>query len=293
MVEKLVKGNEVTVIDDLSNGTLANLRSVRKEIKFTRGDISRESSARRVGKVEGIFHLACHPRSFSFDKPARDVDVNMRSTANMLELARKHNAKVVFTSNSGIYGEPQYLPMDESHPIDCKTPYDVNKYASELLIRTYHRQYGLPTVVCRLATVYGPRQRVNEKLSWRPVVATFLERLTKRKSPTIFGDGEQTRDLIYVEDVADGLVKAFNSEETSGEVFNLSTGVETSVNSLLRTITELLGSNIEPEHGSSSVGDVRRMCCSNLKAEKAFGFCIGHPLQVALKEYIKTTTGST
>lgn len=291
VVEKLVKEHEVTVIDDLSNGTLANLRSVRKEIKFTRSDISKESSTRRVGKVEGIFHLACHPRSFSFDRPARDVDVNMRSTANVLELARKHNAKVIFTSNSGIYGEPKYLPMDESHPIDCKTPYDVNKYASELLIRTYNRQYGLPTVVCRLATVFGPRQRVNEKLGWRPVVATFLERLVKGKRPTIFGDGEQTRDLIYVEDVADGLIKAFKSEETSGEVFNLSTGVETSVNSLLTTIRELLGSNIEPEHGPPSVGDIRRMCYSNSKAVKTFGFSIEHPLQVALKEYSKARTG--
>jgi UDP-glucose 4-epimerase len=205
---------------------------------------------------------------------------------NVLEVARRSDAKLVFTSNSGIYGDPSYLPMDEQHPINCKTPYDVNKYASELHMRAYQRQYGLATVACRLATVYGPRQRVNEKLGWRPVVATFLERVAKGKRPTIFGDGEQTRDLIYVRDVVDGLVKAFHSNDANGEVFNLGSGTETSINSVLRKICEILGKDIEPERQSPSVGDIRRMCCSNLKAKKTFGFKIKYPLDTALKEYV-------
>jgi UDP-glucose 4-epimerase len=177
--------------------------------------------------------------------------------------------------------------MDENHPIDCKTPYDVNKYSSELQMQTYHKQYGVRTVACRLATVYGPRQRVNERLGWRPVVATFLEYLMKGKQPVVFGDGEQTRDLIYVKDIVDGLWKAFSSTQTNGEAFNLSTGVETSINRLLEKICEALGKKVEATHGPPSIGDLRRMCCSNEKARKVFSFEITYPLEVALKEYIE------
>lgn len=279
--------HEIRVLDDLSNGSLSNLRGVRKRIKLARVDISKESSVAKQRGVEGIFHFACHPRSFSFNKPVRDVDVNVRATLNMLELARKTDAKMVFTSNSGIYGDPEYLPMDEKHPINCKTPYDVNKYSSELHMQAYRKQYGIRTVVCRLATVYGPRQRVNEKLGWRPVVASFIEQLMKGKQPTVFGDGEQTRDLIYVKDVAKGLMSAFNSKQAEGETFNLGTGVETSINTLLEKVGRGLNKPISPIHGPPSVGDLRRMCLGIDKAKRVFNFEIHYPLDSALTEYIQ------
>jgi len=286
LVESLASEHQVTVLDDLSNGSLPNLKTVRKKVRFLKVDVSKETSIVKAGKVEGLFHLACHPRSFSFSRPAKDVDGNLRSTVNMLELARKCDAKLIFTSNSGIYGEPQYFPMDEKHPIDCKTPYDVNKYAAELQIRAFARQYGLRSTVCRLATVYGPRQRVNEKLGWRPVVATFVQYLMTGRKPTVFGDGDQTRDLIYVTDVVDGLIGAFNSKDADGEVFNLSTGIETSVNTLLGQIIATTGKKIKPARGPPSIGDIRRMCYSNEKAGRVFGFQIRHPLTVALREYV-------
>ncbi len=279
--------HNIVVLDDLSNGSLSNLKAVRKQIKLQRVDVSRESSVAKQKGVEGIFHFACHPRSFSFNKPARDVDVNVRATLNMLELARKTDAKMVFTSNSGIYGDPEYLPMDEQHPINCKTPYDVNKYSSELHMRAYRKQYGIKTVVCRLATVYGPRQRVNEKLGWRPVVASFIEQLMKGKQPTVFGDGEQTRDLIYVKDVAQGLMGAFGSKQAEGETFNLGTGVETSINTLLQKVGQGLNKAVNPTHGPPSVGDLRRMCLGIEKAKRAFNFEIHYPLDSALTEYIR------
>ena len=286
LAEKLAESNQLTVVDDLSNGTLANLKLMRRKIKFVNHDLSKESVVRRIGRVEGIFHLACHPRSFSFNKPTRDVDVNLRATMNVLELAMKSDAKVMFTSNSGIYGDPEYLPMDEKHPINCKTPYDVNKYASELQMLAYHQQYNLATVACRLATVYGPRQRVNETLGWRPVVASFVEKLVKGKRPTVFGDGEQTRDLIYVKDVVRGLEKAFYSEKATGDAFNLGTGVETSINSLLSTVAGALGRRVEPEQGPPSVGELKRMCLSIAKARETFGFDLKYPLTAALEEYV-------
>jgi UDP-glucose 4-epimerase len=286
-LDRFVGENEIIVMDDLSNGSLANLASVRRKVKFLRVDVTKESCIAKSGKVDGIFHFACFPRSFSFNKPTRDVDVNVRATMNMLELARKSDAKMVFTSNSGIYGDPKFLPMDEKHPIDCKTPYDVDKYASELQMLTYRRQYGVRTVACRLATVYGPRQKVNEKLGWRPLVATFLQYLMRRKQPIVFGDGEQTRDLIYVKDVVDGLMKAFISRDADGEAFNLGTGVETSVNTLLRTLQEITGTKVEPARGPPSIGDLRRMCLNIEKAKRTFNFEVKYPLYVALKEYVE------
>jgi UDP-glucose 4-epimerase len=282
------KDNEIVVMDDLSNGSVKNLQAVKKKIKFLRIDISKESAiARQRGRFDGIFHLACHPRSFSFNNPGRDVDVNVRATVHLLELARKTDAKMIFTSNSGIYGDPEYLPMDEKHPINCKTPYDVDKYSSELHMRAYRQQYGIKTVVCRLATVYGPRQRVNEKLGWRPVIATFIQQLIKDKQPTVFGDGEQTRDLIYVKDVAQGLMDAFNSKQAEGETYNLGTGVETSINALLDKVAKALGKPANPVHGPPSVGDLRRMCLAIDKAKRAFNFQINYPLDSALNEYVK------
>jgi len=286
-LDRFTPENEIVVMDDLSNGSLENLANVRRKIKFLRVDVTKESSIAKAGKVDGIFHLACFPRSFSFNNPTRDVDVNVRATMNMLELARKSDAKMVFTSNSGIYGDPKFLPMDEKHSIDCKTPYDVDKYASELQMLTYRRQYGVKTVACRLATVYGPRQKVNEKLGWRPLVATFLQYLMNGRKPMVFGDGEQTRDLIYVKDVVDGLMKAFVSKGADGEAFNLGTGVETSVNELLRTLEEITATKVEPAHGPPSIGDLRRMCLSIEKAKRTFNFEVQYPLDSALTEYIQ------
>lgn len=286
LTEKLAESNQVIVVDNLSNGSMSNLRSVRRRIKFIKHDVSKESVVRRIGRVDGIFHLACHPRSFSFNKPTRDVDVNLRATMNMLELARRSDARIVFTSNSGIYGDPTYLPMDEKHPISCKTPYDVNKYASELQMLACHDYYSLGTVACRLATVYGPRQRVNEKLGWRPVVASFVQRLMKNRRPTVFGDGEQTRDLIYVKDVVRGLAMAFDSQKTSGEAFNLGTGIETSINSLLKVIADTLAVSVEHDSGPPSVGELRRMCLSITKAREVFGFGIKYPLAPSIREYV-------
>jgi UDP-glucose 4-epimerase len=287
-LDRFVEEHEITVVDDFSNGSLSNIRAVRRTIRLVRADVSKESILRKIGRVEGIFHLACHPRSFSFKNPTRDVDVNVRSTLLMLELARKFDAKLIFSSNTGIYGDPQYLPMDEQHPINCKTPYDVDKYASELQIKTYGTQYGLRAVVCRFATVFGPRQRVNEKLGWRPLVATFVRYMMMKKRPTVFGDGEQTRDLIYVKDIVEGLMRAFSSKQAEGGVFNLSTEVETSVNMVLRKLCTLLGEEVEPERGPPSVGDLRRMCCSNAKARETFNFEIKYPLDAALREYVES-----
>lgn len=288
LIEKLVeKGKSVVVIDDLSNGALENLNDVEKEIEVVQYDVSMslEHIQARVGKLDGIFHLACHPRSFSLEKPFRDLDVNVRGTLNVLELARQNNnCKVVFTSNSGIYGEPNYLPIDELHSDNPTTPYDANKLVAEYYCKIYNQIYGVPIGLVRLATVYGERQRTTP--IWKPVITEFITKLLNDEQPTINWDGKQTRDFIYVDDVVSGLLKAFN-EDTKREIFILGTDMETSIRGIYDTICAILGTDIEPLKGEKAKGDIRRMEYSYVKAKRWLKFEPAYDIQKGLEHYIK------
>jgi UDP-glucose 4-epimerase len=204
LVDSLVaEGNKVTIIDDLSNGTLNNLSKVRERYTFLRRDVSTPfyKEFPKSTNSDVIFHLACFPRSMSFEKPTRDVEVNVNGMVNILELARKTGAKVIFSSNSGIY-DTSKIPINEEVEDTPKTPYDLNKLTAERYLKLYHETYGVPYTIFRFATVYGPRQRTSPE--WKPVVIEFIDKLSKGQSPTIYWDGEQTRDFINVRDIKEG-----------------------------------------------------------------------------------------
>jgi len=273
LVEKLVEeGSNVIVIDDFSNGSLENLKKVKDEVKIVRRDVSKFDGVDIKRDIDGIFHLACHPRSFSLSDPIRDLVVNAMGMLRILGFAKRQKCKVIFTSNSGIYGEPRYLPIDENHSLDPKTPYDANKLVAEHYCQIYNRTYGIPTAIARLATVYGPRQKVNIELGWKPVIAEFVSKILADKAPTIFGDGKQTRDFIYVSDVVEGLLRMYQSKEAEDEIFNLSTETETNINQLLEIVNKLAHKNIEPKHGPPSIGDIRRMYISRSKCKTILGW---------------------
>ena len=196
LVERLVDLNhEVVVLDDLSNGNLQNLKNVREEINLIKQDVSVPFL---LPDLNVIFHLACFPRSRSFENPRRDIEVNVIGMINVLELARKNDAEVIFSSNSGIY-DTSRIPIDENTPDDPKTPYDLDKLQAENYMKLYGNTYGIEYVIFRFATVYGPRQNVSPE--WKPVVMEFISKVQKRQAPTIYWDGEQTRDFIYVDDI--------------------------------------------------------------------------------------------
>ncbi len=288
LAEELVNdGYDVMIVDDFSNGSLDNVAPIKEKVKIVNADISkffREGNDRE--KIDCIFHLATHPRSFSLNDPYRNLEVNVTGTLDALEFARKHDCKVVFTSNTGIYGEPKYLPIDENHPDDPKTPYDANKLISEHYGKIYHRIYGIHFVAFRLATVYGERQRRNPELGWKPVVAEFISKVSSRETPTIDGDGRQTRDLIYVKDVVQGLVKGFKASNVNADVYNLSTCKETSVIDLLNKIMEITGIKMTPKYGPALKGDIRRMIFSFKKAKEALGFEPEYTLEDGLRKYV-------
>jgi len=227
----------------------------------------------------------------SFGNPLRCLEVNAKGTLNVIQLAKRNwywdsesDAKIVFTSNSGIYGDPEYLPIDEKHPDKPSTPYDAHKLISEYYLKMYNKVCGIPNAICRLATVYGERQRT--KPDWKPVISEFVDKLLKGEAPTIYWDGEQTRDLIYVKDVVQGLIKAYLCDDTDNEVFLLATGRETSVNEIYEIVSVVLDVSIEPVRMEKVDGDIRRMMSSYAKAERVFGFKPEYTVEQGIERYI-------
>lgn len=273
LVEELIKlGHDVTVLDNLSNGRLDNLKHVKNVTSYI-SNVEKLQSTYFTKTFDGIFHLATAPRSSSLIDPMQDIETNCKGMIAVLELAKSHSCKVVFTSNSGIYGSTDDgRPIEESFPNNPITPYDIDKLASEYYSKSYHKLYGVRSVTVRFATVYGERQRVNEKLNWRPLVATLTKNILNNEEVTINGDGEQTRDLIYVKDAVQGVIKAMESSVSDADTFLISTNTETSVNQVLHTIEELTGKKANVRYGPPLKGDIRRMRYSYDKAKRAFGF---------------------
>ncbi|HEY8139810.1 MAG TPA: NAD-dependent epimerase/dehydratase family protein [Nitrososphaera sp.] len=274
LVEDLCSSNhDVTVLDNLSNGRLSNLESVRNKITMCMANIEHIRTLHFGDKFDGIFHLATAPRSSSLMDPMRDIETNCKGMMAVLELARAHGAKVVFTSNSGIYGTaPAGASIDESSANNPTTPYDANKLVSEYYCKIYHEIHGVRSLVVRFATVYGERQQVNEKLNWKPLVATLVKNVVNNEDVTINGDGEQTRDLIYVKDAVDGVVKAMASSAGDADICLLSTNKETSVNEVLGMVEEITGQKARIIRSEPLKGDIRRMKYDYGKAKRKFGF---------------------
>lgn len=287
LTDELVKGgNRVVVLDDFSNGSEENLAHL-KEISVVKGSITNVPHEISSQSYNGIFHLATHPRSFSLSDPYRDLEVNAKGMLNVLELAKKQNIKVVFTSNSGICGMPDFIPVDETHKDKPSTPYDANKLVSEHYCKIYHNIYGTKSIIFRLATVYGTRQKVNLELGWRPVVATLSRNIFYGNKPTIYGSGNQTRDLIHVSDVVQGLINGMKSKIENADFFLLSTGIETSVNKLLELIFEIIGKSSDVIRNPEIPGDIPRMCLSYKKAKEAINFEPKVSLREGIEDYIK------
>lgn len=291
LVEELVRrGRGVIVIDDFSNGRMENLSSVASEIRILGHDISKSYVSRpELDTVDEIYTLACYPRQISLANPRRDCEVNLIGTINALELAQRTRAKVLFTSNTGIVSNPLTLPVDENSPPNPLTPYDTHKLASEYLLKVFSMVHGVRTVTVRFSSIYGPRQRVNERLGWKPVIPEFATKLLNGRTPTIDGDGSQTRDFLYVKDAVNGVVQAMETthpEANKGGVFILGTNTETSIMSIYSTLCTLTGVTTAPQFGSRKPEEISRMRYDYSKARSAFGFEPKTKLLEGLKETV-------
>jgi UDP-glucose 4-epimerase len=273
----LARGDEVTVVDDLSTGRRENLEpGLVAGAALVEADIRDRGALEDVARErqpEAVFHLAAQiDVRKSIADPAFDASINVGGTANVLEAARVGGSRrLVFSSTGGaIYGEGegQQLPLAEDAPLAPEAPYGQSKFAGEGYLSLYERLYELSSVPLRLGNVYGPRQ---DPLGEAGVVAIFCGRLREGKRPTVFGDGRQTRDYIYVGDVVAAMLAAAESSATGP--FNVGTGVETDVLELVRALGELGGvEDFEPEFAPPRTGEVQRISIDPARAERELGW---------------------
>jgi UDP-glucose 4-epimerase len=289
----LARGDEVIIVDDLSTGRRENVeQALANGATLIETDIRDRAAIEEIAgreRPEVIFHLAAQiDVRKSIADPAFDASINVGGTANVLEAARAAEVRrVVFSSTGGaIYGEGdgQELPLREDAPLAPEAPYGQSKFAGEGYLSLYERLYGLSSVPLRLGNVYGPRQ---DPLGEAGVVAIFCGRLREDKQPTVFGDGKQTRDYIYVGDVVSAMLAAAEAE--TGGPINIGTGIETDVLELVSALGELGGSSdFEPEFAPPRTGEVQRISIDPARAERELGW----RAEMGLSEGLRVTLDS-
>ena len=260
----LAEGHRVISVDDLTTGRIANLVDARgygKEFTFFNMDVRADGllSLFERHRPEVVYHLAAQSGVRpSLDEPGRDASVNIMGTVNVLECAAKVEArKVIYAASGGtIYGEPKRLPAKESaaqasHPL---SPYGISKKVAVDYLGFFQRYRGLDFTALALANVYGPRQ---DPVGKAGVVAIFADKMITREPVTIFGDGNQTRDFVFIDDAIHAFVQSF--ERGSGKLVNIGTGLESSVNHVFRTLADITGYEKDPEFGPLPQGELRRI----------------------------------
>ena len=266
----LVDGNTVVAVDDLSSGRVANLDRARTYdgFEFVEADIVSADLNGLLTDVrpEVVYHLAAQiDVRRSVTDPQFDATVNVIGAVRLAEAARRAGVrKVVNTSSGGaIYGVPQNFPTNEVAPADPASPYGAAKLAAEVYLNSFRHLYGMDCTHIAPANVYGPRQEPHGEAG---VVAVFAKALLADQPTTVFGDGSNTRDYVYVDDVVDAFIRASGSAG-SGERFNVGTGVETSDRALHTVVAAVVGAPDEPQSAPARLGDVKRSCLDARKAE--------------------------
>jgi len=271
----LAEGIGVTVLDNLQGGFFENIRHNvgRSDFHFVEGDIRDVGLVQKLVKgVDAVFHYAALVSvPDSIRDPLLTNDVNVNGTLDLLKACV--TAKVrrfVFASSSAVYGEAETLPLKEDCPLAPISPYGVSKLAAEKYVTVFNKVFGLGTVCFRFFNVYGSRQSDG---SYSGVITRFMSRIASDTAPEIFGDGEQTRDFVHVQDVAEANVLSLKSEEIAGETFNIGTGVATSVNQLASVLLEITGkAHLRLEHSKPRKGDIEHSVADISKARKKLGY---------------------
>ena len=290
VVDRLVEeGHQVVVVDNLATGKRKN---VNRAASLYKTDISSGWRLERVFRNERpniVLHLAAQvsvPRSI--DDPMFDAQVNVLGTMNLLHQAVRYGCrKVVFSSSGGgIYGEQQTFPADESHAANPLSPYGISKLCGEHYLSYFQRVSGIPVVSLRYAHVYGPRQDPDGEAG---VVAIFIQKMLNNEQPLINGNGRQTRDFIFVEDVAEANLAAMRQDAHG--VYNVGTGTETSVNELFRMLAELTGSTVKEVHGPAKAGDQIRSVVDPSRIKQELGWDVRVGLAEGLKQTVEYFQG--
>ena len=258
-VDELVRrGDSVVVLDDLSAGKEENLAEIRNKISFIKGSINDLEAVRRaMQEADYVLHLAARtsvPRSLK--DPVETSKVNIEGTLNVLVAARDAKVKrVVLAASSSAYGETAALPKIETMQPEPISPYGLTKYVAELYAQLFGRVYGLQNVSLRYFNVFGPRQDPSSPYSG--VLSKFCSAFLEKTEPVVFGDGEQTRDFTYIDNVVQANLLACEAQIASGKVINVGTGTRISLNQTLQLLREIAGDNLEAKYQPARDGDIR------------------------------------
>ena len=265
LVDKLYAVSELTVLDNLSSHSKYTLP---ENVHLVEEDIRSSITQDIVSEHDVVIHTAAQISvKRSMEEPVFDAENNVFGTLNLLEGARRGDVeKFIYLSSAAVYGNPEYLAVDEKHPTDSMSSYGASKLCGEKYCTMYHAAYGRPTVCIRPFNIYSPRQDPSNPYSG--VISKFIGRAQQGLAPVIFGDGMQTRDFVSVHDVVD-MVSLLSEDQThNGEVFNVGTGVKTSVIELATTVMELFDLTMDIEFRDSMPGDIKDSYSDISKAEK-------------------------
>ncbi len=288
----LERGCRVVVLDNFSTGKRENLDHRRDdenlriiEVNVADGIWAALSSVEQAWQpVDRIIHLAAQTAVVtSIVNPLDDIRSNYATTVHLLEYARCRGVKkVVFASSAAVYGDVDESPVRETAPKVPLSPYGIDKLGSEMYLRYYAEVHGIPTNALRFFNVYGPRQ--DPKSAYSGVISIFMDRASRGVGITIFGDGEQTRDFVFVGDVSRAIVTACFSESASREPVNIGTGNETTVNQLAQLVIDAIGSKSAITHAPSRAGEIVRSCADVGAAKASLGFEAQIPIADGLKQ---------
>ncbi len=283
----LAQGAErVIVIDNLISGHERNLHEVRSHVDLEKIDVrDSESLLKATRGCEAIFHLAAIPSvPKSIANPVPSHDVNINGTFNVLQAAKENAVRrVVYAGSSSAYGDTDVLPKVETMKPKPQSPYALQKLVGEYYSSVYSQCFDLETVSLRFFNVYGPRQDPSSQYSG--VLSIFMRCILEQQSPTIYGDGEQSRDFTYVEDVAELVVKAASAPGVSGKVFNAGNGNRYTLNEVWAILNKMTGSAIPANYGPRRAGDVRDSQADTAAAIRE----LGHAPRFSLEEGLKKT----
>lgn len=266
-------GHRVRVLDNLSSGNEKNLAHVQGKFEFVRGDLRNPDDCRMACRgISIIFHEAAVPSvPKSVDDPQTSHDVNVTGTFNLLMAARDAGCKrVVYAASSSAYGETEVSPKREDITPQPLSPYAVGKLVGEHYCSVFTKCYGLETISLRYFNVFGPRQ--DPRSQYAAAIPAFITQIIKGESPTVYGDGEQTRDFTHIDNVVHANLLAARAAQTAGDSVNIGYGSRVSVNGVIARINELLGKNVRPEYVAPRAGDVRHSLADISRARAVLGY---------------------
>lgn len=288
----VARGQSVRVLDDLSTGSLENLTSIREGIDWIRGDVRDPAVCRQACRgTRIVFHQAALPSVLrSIEDPATTHEVNVNGSLNMLLAARDAGVeRFVFASSSSVYGDTEWLPKKESDPVEPLSPYALSKLTGEHYVRLFHRLYGLTGFSLRYFNVFGPRQDPDSP--YAAVIPSFVRALRENRPLVIHGDGRQTRDFTYIDDVvAANLACAAAPASAGGRTYNIAAGKRTSILDLGQALCAAMERPFDPRYGDARPGDVRDSQADAAAAREVLGWEAKAPLEVGLRHTVEWFT---